>query len=347
MKQTKYHHITKTERLEIAILKDKSYSIRRIAKALGRSPGGISEEIKNNSVKGAYDPKKANHKAYVKRKYSKYAGMKIAQDSQLRDYVEKAIEQDWSPEQVAGRLKNVNTDVKYASHMAVYKFIYSVYGRKLEQHLRRKGKKRKGKNSKSNPIKNRTFIDERPEIVNNRAEYGHWEGDLIVSGKNGKGVLLVLHGRKSRFPIIEKVMSRKTAVINDHIYKRMGGFVCFNSLTLDNDISFQKHEEMSFMMGCPIYFCHPYSAWEKGGVENTNSLVRQYIPKGSDISKYSKKYIKEIEKKLQNRPRKCLGYRTPMEIMIENNQLNLSFFLDNKRLKLEAIKNTQVFSLGA
>lgn len=347
MKKQKYHHITKAERLEIAILLNKGHSIRNIAGVLKRSPGGISEEIKNNSVDGIYDPHKANHKAYVKRKYSKYEGMKIVEDNQLKEYVEKGMRSDWSPEQIAGRIKEIDTSVKYASHVAVYKYIYSVYGRQLEQYLRRQGKKKKGRKPKSVVIKNRTFIDERPDLINDREEYGHWEGDLIVSGKNGKGVLVVLHGRKSRFPIIEKVMSRKTAIINQRIYERTGGFVCFNSLTIDSDISFQKHEEMSSMIGCPIYFCHPYSAWEKGGVENTNQLIRQYIKKGSDISKYSKKYIKEVEYKLQNRPRKCLGYKTPTEVMIENNQLNNSFFLGNKKLKLEAIKNTQVFSLGA
>jgi IS30 family transposase len=347
MKKQRYTHITKSERLEIAILLDKGHSIRSIAGALGRSPGGISEEIRNNSVDGIYDPHKANHKAYVKRKYSKYEGMKIVGDDKLRDYVEKGINQDWSPEQLAGRLKEIDTDIKYASHVAVYRYIYSVYGRQLEQHLRRKGKKKKGRRPKSTVSKNRTFIDERPEIINSRERFGDWEGDLIVSGKYGKGVLLVLHSRKGRFPIIEKVMSRKTAIVNQHIYERTGGFICFNSLTIDSDISFQKHEEMSSMIGAPVYFCHPYSAWEKGGVENTNGLIRQYIPKGSDISKYSKKYIREIEFKLQNRPRKCLGYKTPMEVMLENDQIDTTFFLGNKRLGLGVIKNTQVFSLGA
>ncbi len=143
---------------------------------------------------------------------------------------------------------------------------------------------------------------------------------MIVSGKSGKGVLVVFHERKSKYPIIERVISQKADVINEHIQKRTGGFILFNSLTVDNDVSFSKHEQLSEILGCPVYFCHPYHAWEKGGVENTNKLIREYIPKGTDISKLSNEYIREIEKKRQNRPRKCLGYKTPLEVMIENTQ---------------------------
>lgn len=341
MKQPKYHHIKKAERLEIDILLDKGYSKRSIAKALNRSPSTISEEINNNSVNGVYNPHKANHKAYVKRKYSKYQGMKVVEDIELRNYVEENLKQDWSPEQISGRIKNVDKDIKYVGFKGIYKFVYSVYGRQLERYLRYKGRKKKSKRNQSVQIKNRTFIDERPEVTNNRGRFGDWEGDLIVSGKNGKGVLLVLVERRTRFPIIEKIMSRKTSIINEHIYQRTGGFVCFNSLTLDNDISFSKHEELSELLGSPVYFCHAYHAWEKGSVENTNQLIRQYIPKGSDISKYSRKQIREIETKLRNRPRKCLRYKTPLEVMIENNQFKT---LEDFGI-INSIKNPQAVRL--
>lgn len=341
-----YHHITKTERLEIAILsRKKQYSVRDIAEALGRNPGTISKEIRANSVNGVYAPEKAQHKAYVKRKYSKYQGMKIEGDFSLREYVESKLKDDWSPEQIAGRIKNVDTHIKYASYQAVYKFIYSAYGRNLEKCLRYKHKKRTGGHNKAEQLKNRTFIEERPAVVGERARFGDWEGDLIVSGKHGKGILLILHERKSRIPMIEKIMSRRTDIINQRIHEITGGFICFNSLTIDNDISFQKHENLSELIGAPIYFCHPYHAWEKGGVENTNKLIRQYVPKGSDISKFSKQYVREVELKLQNRPRKCLGYKTPMEVMIENNQFNLNVFLQRKTLCFEGNKNTQAVAL--
>ena len=321
MKNKTYGHITKTERREIALLIEKEYSLRNIARMLKRGPNTISREINQNSVNGVYDPLKADHKAYVKRKYSKYQGMKIVKDSQLKSYVEEKIKEDWSPEEVAGRLKKVDKHIKYASRGAVYKFIYSVYGRPLEQHLRYKGKRKKGgKREKVTQLKNRIFIEERPKIVAKKERFGDWEGDFIVSNKTGRGVLIVLYERKAMYVVIKRLMTRSCDIVNQYVKEMTGGFVCFNSLTIDNDISFRRHEELSELLGAPIYFCHPYHSWEKGGVENINKLIRQYIPKGSDISRYSDRYIREIETKLNNRPRKSLGYKTPLEVMINNNQ---------------------------
>lgn len=338
MKKQKYHHIKKAERLEIAILLNKGYSLRDIAKVLGRSPNTILREIKINSVNGIYDPRKAHHKAYVKRKYSKYQGMKIVQNPELREYVENHLKEDWSPEEISGRLKNIERDITYASQRVIYKFIYSLYGRNLEGHLRYKGKRKKGKRERITKLKNRTFIDKRPEIISKRERFGDWEGDLIVSGKSSKGVLIVLYERKAMYTKIKRILSRNCNIINQYIKEMTGGFICFNSLTIDNDISFSKHEELSELLRAPVFFCHPYHAWEKGGVENINKLIRQYVPKGSDISKYSDKEIEEIERKLNTRPRKSLGYKTPLEVMRENNQF--------KTLKdfviIEENKNTQL-----
>ena len=320
-KKTKYKHIKKAERLEIAILLDRECGVREIARALRRGVGTISEEISNNSVKGKYDPYKADHKAYVKRKYSKYQGMKVVGDNRLWNYVEEKLKADWSPEEIAGRLKEVDGHIKYASRGAVYKFVYSVYGRLLERYLRYKGKKRKrGRRQKVSQLENRVFIDKRPEIIGKKQRFGDWEGDFIVSSKTGKGVLIVLYERKAMYVVIKRLMTRRCDIVNRYVKEMTGGFVCFNSLTVDNDISFRKHEELSELLGVPIYFCHPYHSWEKGGVENINKLIRQYIPKGSDISRYSDKYIREIETKLNNRPRKSLNYKTPLEVMLKNNQ---------------------------
>ncbi len=333
-KEKQRHHILKTERLEIAILLSKQYSLRNIAKVLGKSVSSISDEIKYNSVKGIYDPKKAQHKAYVKRKYSKYQGMKIEEDGNLRNYVEENIRDDWSPEQIAGRLKYVEVNLKYAGKGAIYKFIYSPYGRNIEQFLRRKGKKKKGKKEKVGQLKNRLFIEQRPAVIDQKGRYSDWEGDFIVSGKNGQGALLVLRERKAQYAALRRIMSRSPIAVNQYIQEITGGFACFNSLTLDNDISFRRHEELSKSLGVPIYFCHPYHAWEKGGVENTNGLIRQYIPKGCDISKYDDEAIKKIETKLNTRPRKSLRFKTPLEVMRENNQfkdLNTFVMIDSIR----------------
>src|SRR3989344_80747 len=320
MNNKKYTHIKKAERLEIAILLDKGYSYRNIAKTLGRSPNTISKEIRENSVNEKYEPKKANHKAYVKRKYSKYQGMKVVSDITLWDYIENKTKEDWSPEAIAGRIENIDTQIKSISAKGIYKFIYSVYGRNLERHLAYQGKKNKPKDtSKTEQLKDRVFIDQRPKTIDKRKRFGDWEGDFIVSGKNGKGVILTLYERKSKYCILKKFLVQKIELIHQYIFEITGRIV-INSLTLDNDIVFKKHKELSELLGKPVYFCHPYHSWEKGGVENINKLVRRYIPKSSDISQYSDEYIQIIQDKLNNRPKKCLKYKTPYEIMIENNQ---------------------------
>lgn len=323
IEKTQYSHIKKAERLEMAILLKKGYSYRNIADVLQRSVSSISDEINHNSVNGQYDPVKANHKAYVKRKYSKYQGMKIVQDKSLSDYVKGKLQQDWSPEQIAGRIKKIDKHIKYASREAIYKYIYSIYGRQIERYLRYKGinGKKYGKRTKDNStLKDRTFIDNRPKIINRKQRFGDWEGDFIVSGKNGKGALLVLRERKAGYTIIKKIMSRNTDVVNECIYQLTGGLVCFNSLTIDNDISFKKHKRLSELLGCPVYFCHPYHSWEKGGIENENKLIRQYVPKKSNISQYADEQIQEIQDKLNSRPRKRLNYKTPLEVMLKNKQ---------------------------
>lgn len=319
----KYSHISKAERLEIYILLNKKYSFSDIAKALKRSKNSISYEIKNNSVKGIYEPIKAQHKAYVKRWLSKFRNMKIIDNKELWDYIEEKLKKwDWSPEQISGRIKHIDKHITNINFKSIYKFIKS---RHLEKYLRFKGKKRRENDKRKSKLKDRVFIDKRPKIIDIRGRFGDWEGDLIVSGKNGKGCLLVLFERKGRFVIIRKIMSKKTRIINKHFSEMTGGLLCLNSFTLDNDISFQKHKELSKSLNIPVYFCNPYHSWEKGGVENVNQLIRQYIPKRSDISKISKSFIRLIEFKLNNRPRKCLNYKTPLEVMLENNLLKNSY----------------------
>lgn len=338
MKKKNYSHITKTERLEIAVLIRRGYSLREISRVMERSPGTISEEIKRNRTGGRYDPEKAQHKAYVKRKYSKYQGMKIVGNAELRKYIEKHIKEDWSPEEISGRIKEIDKHLLYASFRVVYKFVKSVYGRPLEKYLRYRGKNKKKKPGvSSQKLGERMFIDQRPKIVENKRRFGDWEGDFIVSGKNGKGILVVLHERKARFTLIRKLVHPTIEIVHRFIFEMTGGYIV-NTLTLDNDIIFRKHKELSKLLGVPIYFCHPYHSWEKGGIENTNKLIRQYIKKGSDISQYSDEYIRMIQDKLNNRPRKCLNYKTPLEVMKQNNQMKIEIHDMIKLFTLNLLK---------
>lgn len=314
-------HITKSDRSEIEILLGKKFSQRKISLALGKSHDAVGYEVRENSVNGFYDAIKTDQKAYVARKYSKYQGMKVNEDDVLETYVREKMHLDWSPEEISGRIKYVDKKIKYASAKAIYKYVYSAFGRLLEKFLRYKGKWKKGRGrQKVTELKDRVFIQNRPKIIEKRRRYGDWEGDFIVSGKNGSGTLLVLVERKTRYVVIRKLMSRDTQTVNLAIYEMTGGMVYFNSLTIDNDISFRRHAELSRMLNAPVYFCQPYHSWEKGSVENMNKWIRQYVPKGSDISKLSDEYIDFIEERLNNRPRKCLEFRTPFEVMKRSHQ---------------------------
>lgn len=332
--------------MEISVLLKKKYSIRAISAVVGRSPGAVSEEIKRNSTQGVYDAGKADHKAYVKRKYSKYQGMKVVGNSKLREYVETKLKDDWSPEEISGRIEKIDTRIEYISPKGVYKFVYSAYGRLLERHLAYRGKRKTNRKSyQVVRLEDRMFIDQRPKIVENRRRFGDWEGDFMVSGKNRKGVLLVLHERKARFSLIKRVSRPTIKLVHQYLVEMTDGLTDFNTLTLDNDIIFRKHKELSKILGVSVYFCHPYHSWEKGGVENTNKLIRRYIPKGSDISQYTDEYIQMIQDKLNSRPRKCLKYKTPTEVMLENKQLRhdvcvmmnlLPITIENKKAECSA-----------
>lgn len=315
MKTKQYSHFTATDRQQIALYLTEGKSYRRIGKLIGRSRNAVRDEAVLNAVRGTYDWQKADAKAKNRRKQSKYQGMKVVAHPALREFVLEKLRLDWSPEEISGRIRRKEKHLPYISAKGIYVFVRSVYGRCVEQFLRYHGKRKKSGNcTKGSGLTERTFIDERPKIIEKRRRFGDWEGDFIVSGKSGKGVLLVLVERKSRYVIIRKLLTQKCDEINALVAQILGGYVVFNSLTLDNDIVFQKHKEMSRMLGKPVYFTHPYHSWEKGTVENMNKWIRQYVKKGSDISSYADEYLQFVEDRLNGRPRKCLKYRTPQEV---------------------------------
>lgn len=269
-----------------------------------------------------YDPKRAHQKARIRRQNAKFQGKKVASSRELRNFVEYHLLNDQSPENIAGRLKYQEKELPYVSKNSIYRYVKSVYGRRIE-YLRSKNRHSKRRRyRKRKELNNRTFIDERPKVFGNRTRFGHVEADFIVSGKKGKDILLVVVCRRSRYVLIEKIS--KITIENIHlsfvgIKKR---FPELKSITTDNDILFRKHEELSKLLIVPIYFCHPYRAWEKGSVENVNWHIRRYIPKGSNISQYSKKHTRKIEDKLNNRILKCLNFLTPTEKVERYRQRN-------------------------
>lgn len=316
-------HLNDAERSQIYILSEKGYSHRDIGDALGRPQSSISREIKRNITNGKYDPRIARLKARNRRRYSKYQGMKVEGRPESKAYIIVALEAHWTPEEIAGRLKKVDTHIPYVSAKGIYKWIYSVWGQAychLLPKQRCKPKKRnKKKKTKREMIPNRVGIEQRPIEANERTEFGHFEEDTVVSGKKTKSkvALAVLCGRKSRYSRLKKMkdMKPKTHV---EAQKKMTKGLKMKTITYDNGIENKNHEEVAQHLKVSIFFCNPYSSWEKGTVENTNGRIRRFIPKGADIATYSHSQIQIIEDWLNHTPRKCLNFLTPYEILKQN-----------------------------
>lgn len=292
--------------------------MREIAGTLDRSVSTISDEIMRNSIHGTYDATKAAHKAYVRRKYAKYQGMKIVENPALRKRVEDLLLQGRSPEAIAGRITHKERHLPSISGDSIERFLKSIHGRKIESTRRtQKAKRQRRKRRKKvTQLTDRKFIDVRPSIINTRGRVGDAEVDFIVSGRDGHGILLTVADRKLRTSFIEQILIvtiRETEKACVRIKKR---YPEWRTMTTDNDLLWQHHLRLEKLLGITIYFCHPYHSWEKGTIENTNGEVRIDIPKGSDISQYTKRTIQKIETKLNDRFMECLGFATPAEVLI-------------------------------
>lgn len=307
-----------SERCEISILLNKDYSFREIADALERSVSTISDEIREGSVKGKYDPKQAHHKAYVRRHYASFRGQKIVSNKKLHSFVESNLLDGQSSEAIAGRIKHQEKDLPNVSKNTIYRYLRGPYGKILGMLLKKK--KRPQERKKVTKLKDRTFIAKRPKVVNRRQRVGDVEADFIVSGRGGKGVLLTVVCRKIRIPFFELIPD--VSIDNVHVaFERIKRrFPEMKTATIDNDILFRMHKTLEKLLNVKIYFCDPYSSWQKGSIENVNKFVRKFIPKGSDLSKYDQEYISMIEKKCNQRFMKCLKYKTPAEKLSEHRQ---------------------------
>jgi len=312
-------HITSEERRSIERALKKGKGVREIARMRKRSPSSISSEIRRGSKEGTYDATRAQKSATVRRKKAKQKCLKVAMDPQLKEYVLKKLQEDQTPEAISGRLRMCDRHLQYASPKAIYHFVYSVHGRVVEKHLYRKRVKRRGgpkRGVKRAGDHTKQMITERPKEVEKRREFGHFEGDFIVSGKGGSEALLVLVERMTRMPFLVRVPHRGTREVNALIERALYG-IPVKSVTLDNDISFAKHQELSALIGAPVFFTRPYTSQDKGTVENRNGRVREFIPKRSDISQVSDEKIREAQEHLRTRYMKCLGWRTPQEVWDE------------------------------
>ncbi len=243
--------------------------------------------------------------------------MKIVEHPDLRTFVERELWRDQSPENIAGRIKTHERHLPHTSKESIYRYIGSVYGRRIEYHRTKKKARRRRRRAQAKKLTDRIFIEKRPESINRRMRIGNAEADFIVSGEDGTGIMLTVVDRKIRVAFLELILDVTIEAVHRafaHIKKRYPELQTF---TTDNDILFRHHQELAQLLGVKIYFCHPYHSWEKGSIEHVNGVIRKTIPKGSDLSRYSKQFVRALEKKLNNRFMKCLGYRTPCEALHE------------------------------
>lgn len=313
----RYTHFSRSERHELSILRKKGYSLRDIARELGKHPSSVSRELRRNhsKVDNHYVATKAHHKAYVRRKYSKYQGMKIREHPELEQYAKEKLPLGWAPDKIAGRWKEDHPAAITLSAHAIYKWLYSPYGQlyckylySQQYHTRR----RKYGHEARQIIKNRISIEQRPSVINERKEFGHFEGDTMGRSRSvSLETLDVLRERVSRYLMGTKVT--RLAYAMDGFKEILAG-VPVKSVTWDNGVENVRYEEL----GVPSYFCHSYSSWEKGSVENGIGVIRRSIPKGSDLKDYSDADIQAIFDRINNIPMKCLHYKTPKEVYAAN-----------------------------
>lgn len=327
----KYTHISQKEREEIYMMIEEGKTNEEIGRELGRNRSTIWREKRRNETsmerrlnnspkkKKVYLPDRAQKKYEDRRKKAKNGSFPLKK-SYIYQYVHKKLKMGYSPEIIAGRIEEELGET--ISPECIYQFIYSKLGKergwwKYLCRGRPKRRKRKGRKSrKGKIIPNRISITQRPVEAENRKEFGHFEGDSII-GKNRRGSALHTNVcRYSRMTFIKKLerkTSKNTSKAMIDIFKKIPKKLR-HTCTLDNGSEFCGHEEVTQETGIKIYFAHPYSSWERGTNENTNGLIRRFFPKGTDFDEISEQEIQAVEDWLNNRPRKCLGFKTPIEI---------------------------------
>mgnify|MGYP001192447681 CR=1 FL=1 len=313
-----YTQLTEVKRYQIYTLLGNGFTQANAANQVKVHPSTVSRELARNTGKRGYRPQQADRKA-LERRRGAFKAHRMTESLELK--VTEFLLLEWSPEQISGHLKNEGGE--WVSHETIYQFVLEdkKNGGSLYKQLRHSGKKRKkryGGSDRRGEIKDRVSIDSRPQSIEQRDRIGDWEIDLVV-GKNHKGAIVTIVDRLSLLTLIAKVDSKHaelvTAATTDLLrrYKKHGA----HTITADNGKEFSGHKEISKALGIDFYFAHPYSSWERGTNENTNGLIRQYLPKGTAFEAVNDERCHFIMDRLNNRPRKCLGYRTPGQVFEE------------------------------
>lgn len=318
--QKEYHHLALKERERLFGYKEQGLSLRSIARKLDRSVGTISRELKRNAPYGqTYIPCIAESRSV--RRGCRQRSQASWKGSAVYLYVRRALrEERWSPETIAGRLPIEHPGLSVC-HETIYRAIYDKENRKdkLWQYLTVKRQKRMKKGGRSvhrdGRIPEAISIDNRPKTVDRRKQIGHWETDNVIGKITDKTALSVTVERKLRITLLSKLTAKTADEKTKKLFVKMSRFPdkIRKTITTDNGSENTNHKEITSSLDLAVYFCHAYHSWEKGTVENMNGRIRKFIPKGISIDPIDEKTIQAIEWKLNNTPRKCLGFRTPYE----------------------------------
>jgi IS30 family transposase len=316
-----YTQLTREQRYQIYALMKAGHNQSRIAAVIDCHKSTISRELRRNRGLKGYRPYQADELAYD-RQCAAYRS-RIAWETWQQ--VEQLLRQEWSPEQIAGRLKLEKQPT--VSHECIYLYVYADKrrGGTLHSHLRSQKKQRKRYSGylRRGQIPNRTSIDKRPKIVASKGRFGDWEADTIVGARHKGGILSVVE-RKSKLTRLRKLATKGAVEMKDNTIELLAPLAAkVHTITVDNGKEFCEHELMAKGLQARIYFAHPYASWERGLNENTNGLVRQYFPKKYDFARFNDADLQRVEDLLNNRPRKTLGYRTPNEVFFKQRSVAL------------------------
>ena len=312
--------LTPWEREEISRGIAAHESVRSIAKLLGRSPSTVSREISRNGGYDRYSAPTADDAAWARTRRPKRC--KLASSPRLRRAVARKLRLQWSPEQIAGWLKSTfpGDQTQHVSHETIYRSLFvqarGVLKKELFQHLRSKRSIRRSRRmdlpaDRRGKIANMVSIRDRPAAAEDRAVPGHWEGDLLSGSKNSYIATLV--ERHTRYVMLAKVDSKETQAVVCALIKQAKKLPneLYKSLTWDQGKELADHRQFTMATDIDVYFCDPQSPWQRGSNENTNGLLRQYFPKGTDLSVYSQSDLNKVARRLNERPRKTLDFQTP------------------------------------
>ncbi len=307
-----YTQLTQEQRYQIAVLKKAGHMQVEIADMIGVDKSTISRELSRGTGQRGYRANQAHRLAMQRRQ------LKVKQSITAEDWrrIDALLRLEWSPEEIGERLRLENR--RFVSHEWIYQHIYADKrnGGNLHTFLRcqKQRKKRYGSNDRRGKIPNRIGIEQRPAIVDRKGRIGDWEGDTII-GKGHKGAIVSLVERKSIYTLLGKVERKKADLVADMEIRLLSPFRDrVHTITNDNGLEFASHQKVAEKLKADIFFAHPYASWERGLNENTNGLVRQYIPKSRKFATVTDAEVDFIMHRLNHRPRKTLGYRTPYEV---------------------------------